>query len=138
MTDLVFYEKPGCIGNKQQKAILRKLGISLEVRDILTETWTADRLRPYFAHKTIANWFNDSAPQVKSGEIDIDQLEESEALRLMVEQPILIKRPLMSYQSLNQSGFTTGPVLEALNVKLDEGQNVESCPMTEQPCETVP
>ncbi|MEJ2618834.1 MAG: ArsC/Spx/MgsR family protein [Candidatus Thiodiazotropha sp.] len=138
MTDLVFYEKPGCIGNKQQKAILRKLGIGLEVHDILSEPWTAERLRSFFGTKAIPMWFNDSAPQVKSGEIRIHQLDESEALRLMVEQPILIKRPLMTYQSFNQSGFTPGPVLDALGVNLDGGQNVESCPMSEQPCETVP
>jgi nitrogenase-associated protein len=137
MTDLVFYEKPGCIGNKQQKAILLKLGIRLEVHDILSEPWTAERLRPFFGNKTIPMWFNESAPQVKSGEIDIDQLDESEALSLMVEQPILIKRPLMIYQSLKQSGFTSGPVLDELGVNLDGGNRVESCPMSEQPCETV-
>ncbi|MEW8273652.1 MAG: ArsC/Spx/MgsR family protein [Candidatus Thiodiazotropha taylori] len=138
MTELVFYEKPGCIGNKQQKAILRKLGISLEVRDILSETWTSDSLRPFFGDKAISAWFNESAPRVKSGEIDIDHLNEAEALRLMVEQPILIKRPLMIYQSLKQSGFTIGPVLDYLGVYLNESQRVESCPMQDEPCETVP
>ncbi|MCG8030414.1 MAG: hypothetical protein N0E59_19985 [Candidatus Thiodiazotropha taylori] len=138
MTELVFYEKPGCIGNKQQKAILRKLGISLEVRDILSETWTSDNLRSFFGDKAISAWFNESAPQVKSGEIDIDHLNEAEALRLMVEQPILIKRPLMIYQSLKQSGFAVGPVLDYLGVYLNESQKVESCPMQDEPCETVP
>ncbi|MBV2090620.1 MAG: hypothetical protein KUF72_07005 [Candidatus Thiodiazotropha sp. (ex Ctena orbiculata)] len=138
MTELVFYEKPGCIGNKQQKVILRKLGISLEVRDILSETWTSDSLRSFFGDKAISAWFNESAPQVKSGEIDIDHLNEAEALRLMVEQPILIKRPLMIYQSLKQSGFTVGPVLNYLGVYLNESQKVESCPMSDQPCETAP
>ncbi|MCG8018295.1 MAG: nitrogenase-associated protein [Candidatus Thiodiazotropha sp. 'RUGA'] len=138
MTELVFYEKPGCIGNKQQKAILRKLGISLQVRDILSETWTSDSLRSFFGEKAISAWFNESAPQVKSGEIDIDHLNETEALRLMVEQPILIKRPLMICQSLKQSGFTVGPVLDYLGVYLNESQKIESCPMPDQPCETVP
>lgn len=138
MTDLVFYEKPGCIGNKQQKAILRKLGISLEVRDILSESWTSDSLRSFFGDKAVSAWFNESAPQVKSGEIDTGHLDESEALRLMVKHPILIKRPLMIYQSLKQSGFIGGPVLDYLGVSPNDVQNVESCPMSDQPCETVP
>ena len=62
MTDLVFYEKPGCIGNKQQKAILRRLGVSLEVRDILSENWTAESLRSFFGNKAVPAWFNESAP----------------------------------------------------------------------------
>ncbi|MCG7899699.1 MAG: hypothetical protein JAY85_14755 [Candidatus Thiodiazotropha weberae] len=138
MTDLVFYEKPGCIGNKQQKAILRRLGVSLEVRDILSENWTAESLRSFFGNKAVPAWFNESAPQVKSGEINTDHLNETEALRLMVDQPILIKRPLMIYQSLKQSGFTVGPVLDYLGVNLNDGQKVETCPMSDQPCETVP
>lgn len=138
MTELVFFEKPGCIGNKQQKTILRQLGITLEVRSILSERWTQERLRPFFQDKPVANWFNESAPQVKSGEVDIHQLNETEALDLMIHEPILIKRPLLICNNLMQSGFTPGPVLDFLGVKLDSDKDLQACPMTKQACEIEP
>ncbi|MES9939023.1 MAG: ArsC/Spx/MgsR family protein [Candidatus Thiodiazotropha sp. 6PLUC2] len=141
MTELVFYEKPGCVGNQQQKAILRKLGITLEVRDILSEPWTHESLRPFFENKPVSSWFNDSAPQVKSGEIKIDQLDEIAALELMIGNPILIKRPLMICQSLRQSGFTPGTVLDKLGVTIEGKKDLQSCPMEtteQQVCEAPP
>jgi nitrogenase-associated protein len=136
MTELVFYEKPGCIGNQQQKALLRQLGISLEVRDLLSESWSSESLRPFFANKPVAEWFNDSAPQVKNGEIEIHRLSEEKALSLMVQQPILIRRPLMVCQSLRQSGFTPGPVLDYLGVILDPEKDLQACPSRQHSCET--
>ncbi|MEJ2608645.1 MAG: ArsC/Spx/MgsR family protein [Candidatus Thiodiazotropha sp.] len=135
MTDLVFYEKPGCVGNKQQKALLRRNGIQLEVKDILSEPWTAESLRPFFAEKPVAEWFNTTAPQVKNGEIAIQKLTESEALNLMIHEPILIRRPLLHYQSLKQSGFSAGEVLNKLGIKPEADQDLQSCPMAAQPCE---
>ena len=135
MAELLFYEKPGCVGNQQHKALLRQYGIQFEVRDILRESWTADTLRPFFGDRPVAEWFNDSAPRVKSGEIPIGQLNEDQALAMMIEEPILIRRPLLQFQLLKQSGFTAGAVLDALGVRLDGVGDLQTCPMDEQPCE---
>ncbi len=135
MSDLVFYEKPGCVGNNRQKTILREQGISFEVRNLLTTLWTADSLRAFFADTPVSQWFNDSAPRVKSGDIAIDQLDEVSALRLMVDDPILIRRPLMACDGYKQSGFVPGPVLAHLGIRLDEAQDLQSCPRVTQPCE---
>ncbi|MET0026357.1 MAG: ArsC/Spx/MgsR family protein [Candidatus Thiodiazotropha sp.] len=135
MSELVFFEKPGCIGNNRQKAILREHGISFEVRDLLTTQWTANTLRTFFSDTPVSQWFNDSAPRVKSGEILIDQMDEASALQLMVDDPILIRRPLMACDGLKQSGFVPGPVLDYLGVRLDEEQDLQSCPRVSQPCE---
>lgn len=137
MPELVFYEKPGCIGNGMQKSLLRSQGISFEVRDLLSHPWTAASLRAYFAATPVPEWFNNSAPAVKSGEIAIDSLSEAEALALMLQDPILIRRPLLELGDLKQSGFVAGAVLDALEVDLDPTQNLQDCPMdTGQPvCE---
>ena len=128
MSPLVFYEKPGCVGNRQQKALLTALGHNLEVRDLLSEIWTPKSLRPYFSEKPVTEWFNLSAPQVKSGELQINGLSEDQALALMIEEPFLICRPLLQYESIRPSGFLTGPVLDALGVDLDPQQDLQSCP----------
>ncbi|MET0089868.1 MAG: ArsC/Spx/MgsR family protein [Candidatus Thiodiazotropha sp.] len=135
MSELVFFEKPGCVGNNRQKAILREYGITFEVRDLLTTQWTANTLRTFFSDTPVSQWFNDSAPRVKSGEIPIDQMDEASALLLMVDDPILIRRPLMACDGLKQSGFVPGPVLDHLGIRLDAEQDLQSCPRVSQPCE---
>lgn len=136
MNELVFYEKPGCLGNRQQQALLLSLGHRLEVRDLLSEHWTAERLRPFFSDRPVAEWFNLSAPRIKSGELDIQRLDEPQALALMLEEPLLICRPLLQRGELRQAGFVPGPVLDALGVTLAPGEDLQSCPQdaTEPQC----
>jgi nitrogenase-associated protein len=129
MTELVFYEKPGCVGNLKQQKLLTSQGIDYVVRDLISEPWSAQRLRPYFADKPITQWFNTTAPRIKSGELSIETLDENKALALMVEDPILIRRPLLEYRDLYQSGFEAGAVLTALGVVLNPAENLQDCPM---------
>ena len=117
MTKVVFYEKPGCGGNAKQKALLIAAGHELDVRDLLAEPWTADRLRAYFGAKPVADWFNPSAPRVKSGDIDPAKLGADEALALMVAQPLLIHRPLMEANGKLGSGFGSATDLGLLQTQ---------------------
>ena len=129
MSWLVFYEKPGCIGNRQQKALLASQGVEFVVRDLLSEPWSRDRLRTFFGDLPVAEWFNTSAPAVKSGELNIHDCSDIEALRMMLADPLLIRRPLMQLGEVRQSGFVEGPVLDALGVVLQSNQDLQSCPM---------
>lgn len=133
MTELIFYEKASCIGNLKQQKLLRSQGFDFVVRDLIIEPWSAERLRPYFEDKPVAQWFNTTAPRVKSGELSIDNLNEAEALTLMVEDPILIRRPLLEFGDLRQSGFETGSVLKALGVVLNPAEKLQDCPMQDEP-----
>lgn len=128
---LIFWEKPGCVGNNLQKFLLRKQGIGLQVRNLLTTVWTPDSLRPFFASKPVSEWFNLSAPEIKSGAINSHAVSELEALDLMVSEPILICRPLLKYHDFVQSGFVKGPVLDAVNFNLLVGVDLQSCPKKE-------
>lgn len=129
MTELVFYEKPGCIGNLRQQKLLRSQGFDFVVRDLISESWSVARLRPYFEDKPVAQWFNTTAPRVKSGELPVNELNETEALTLMVDDPILIRRPLLALGELRQSGFEAGTVLTALGVELNPAEKLQDCPM---------
>jgi len=44
MATIIFYEKPGCKTNAQQKNILSQLGHSLVVRDLLSEPWPSKKI----------------------------------------------------------------------------------------------
>ncbi|MEE4465214.1 arsenate reductase family protein, partial [Azotobacter chroococcum] len=55
-TSIVFYEKPGCATNRLQKQLLRSAGLQLEVRNVLSEPWTPERLRPFFGDRPVVEW----------------------------------------------------------------------------------
>jgi len=95
MSRIVFWEKPGCGGNARQKALLQQAGHELEVRDLLREAWTEERLLAFFGELPVAEWFNRSAPQVKNGEVVPERLDRQAALALLLATPLLIRRPLM-------------------------------------------
>jgi nitrogenase-associated protein len=105
MATVIFYEKPGCINNTKQKALLEAAGHQLEVHNLLTEAWTVDRLRLFFGHQAITECFNRTAPAIKSGEVIPEELNAETTLTLMVEQPILIRRPLLQVGDRYCCGF---------------------------------
>lgn len=95
MTTVVFYEKPGCQGNARQKALLTAAGHTVEAKNLKAERWTRDRLLDFLAPLPVAEWFNRSAPAVKSGEIVPEQLSLETALPLLLGNPLLVRRPLL-------------------------------------------
>ncbi|WP_108683060.1 ArsC/Spx/MgsR family protein [Methyloceanibacter sp. wino2] len=105
MAKVIFYEKPGCGGNARQKALLKASGHELEVRDLLSEAWTPETLRPFFGTRPVSSWFNPSAPRIKSGEINPDMIGASKALAMMIEDPLLIRRPLIQVGTRRETGF---------------------------------
>ena len=105
MAKVIFYEKPGCGGNARQKALLIASGHELDVRNLITEPWTASDLRPFFGSKPLPEWFNASSPRVKSGAVRPHELTPDAALAMMVADPLLIRRPLMRVGERRKSGF---------------------------------
>lgn len=105
MTALIFYGKVGCSNNSKQKQVLIEAGFEVIAKNILTEHWQAETLRQFFGDLTLNNWFNPSAPAIKYGEIDIESLDETAAIELMLANPLLIRRPLIQIGSDYIAGF---------------------------------
>jgi len=129
MATVYFYEKPGCVNNTRQKQLLVNAGHQVIARNLLTEAWEPLRLRAFFTGLSVRNWFNYSAPAIKTGEIDPETLNETEALVLMLKDPLLIRRPLMQVGGRLMAGFDQQRVdawigLTAVSVERD----FESCP----------
>jgi nitrogenase-associated protein len=129
MVQVVFYEKPGCINNTRQKKLLHAAGHEVIAKNLLEEPWQAETLRRYFGELPVAEWFNRTAPAVKSGEVDPDAASAQEALALMVAMPLLIRRPLMQVAGECRVGFDMAAVdawigLAGAGVATD----VETCP----------
>lgn len=138
MAEVLFYEKPGCINNTRQKQLLTMAGHRLEVRNLLEEAWTPASLRPYFGTLPVAQWFNCTAPAVKSGDVDPGALTEQQALESMVKMPLLIRRPLIRVGDVFRVGFEVEAVdawigLTAADAEMD----LEACPKDNgQECST--
>ncbi|MDY0050806.1 MAG: ArsC/Spx/MgsR family protein, partial [Halothiobacillaceae bacterium] len=114
MITVVFYEKPGCVTNARQKMLLRAAGLYVTERDLLREPWTLTRLRRFFGERPVREWFNPVAPRVQSGEVLPHRLSAEEALLLMVEDPLLIRRPLIEVGGQRFAGFDPAVLGESL------------------------
>jgi nitrogenase-associated protein len=131
MATVYFYEKPGCINNTRQKKLLAAAGHQIVAKSLLTEAWQPERLRSFFGELSVRDWFNYSAPAIKHGEIEPDKLTEQEALALMVENPLLIRRPLMQADDTLMAGFDQQVVDNWIGLtEIEAASDMESCPRT--------
>ena len=129
MATVLFYEKPGCINNSKQKVLLAAAGHTVQAKSLLTEKWTAERLRAFFGDLPVAQWFNLSSPRVYGGEVSPEALDEKEALRLMLADPLLIRRPLMEVDGQRRVGFDPEVVERWIGLSSRAGgEDLETCP----------
>jgi nitrogenase-associated protein len=105
MAHVIFYENPDCAEHARQKALLMASGHTVEARDLLAEPWSVSSLRPYFAEKSIRDWFNPISPRLKQSDIDLDTITPQAALVAMILDPLLIRAPLMRIGDRCEAGF---------------------------------
>jgi len=132
---VLFYEKPGCGTNARQKRMLEAAGHTVIAISLLAEPWTEARLLSFFGDLLVASWFNPAAPRVKSGEIDPQTIDGAVALTHMLEDHLLIRRPLVEANGQRCAGFDREPVTSLL-AGLKGHEVVEGCSRTETstPC----
>ncbi|MCU0734642.1 MAG: nitrogenase-associated protein [Methylotetracoccus sp.] len=130
MATVFFWAKPGCVNNTRQKNLLRDAGHVVIERNLLTEPWDVVHLRRFFGTLPVAAWFNGRAPAVKQGLIWPEALSEEQALRLMIADPILIRRPLMQVGARYAAGFDPARVDAwiGLGAHQETSQAMETCP----------
>ncbi|MCC5613727.1 nitrogenase-associated protein [Nostoc sp. CHAB 5836] len=138
MAKVIFYSKPGCKGGTKQKVLLTAAGHEVIPYNLLTEPWTVERLRSFFGDRPVAQWFNPSAPKVKSGEVVPEKIDAQSALTLMLEDPLLIRRPLLEIGDRREVGFDVEKIDAWIGLKpVDESlreisenlmkQNLQGC-----------
>lgn len=130
MTHIVFYEKPGCGGNGRQRALLEAAGHTLERRSLLDEPWTRESLLAFLAPLPVTQWFNRAAPRVKSGEVVPEALDAQAALTLLLQEHLLIRRPLMQRSDgARLVGFDTQAVAQfvEMGLSMKASTSMEGC-----------
>lgn len=133
MARITFYEKPGCGNNTRQKVLLAAAGHEVIAYNLLDEAWTSERLLAFFGQHPVADWFNRAAPRVKSGEIIPEQLDAHTALQLMLQDPLLIRRPMIEVEGRKEIGFDQNLIHAWLGLTPVK-QDLETCPKSASPC----
>jgi len=129
MATITFYEKPGCKGNLRQKTLLAAAGHTVQAKSLKTEAWSAERLLQFVGKLPVARWFNPAAPAIKSGQLVPENISFEHALQLLLENPLLIRRPLMEVGEERMVGFDPAAVdawIGLNGVELPAG-NIEAC-----------
>jgi nitrogenase-associated protein len=121
-----FYEKPGCINNTRQKALLESYGHIVNAHSLLSEPWTKSKLRLFFGEMPVKDWFNKAAPRIKGGEVNPMDFNEDTALKAMLADPLLIRRPLIEVEGQFVCGFDNEVITELL-VNADVS-HLQGCP----------
>ncbi len=128
MATILFYEKPGCANNRLQKRWLRASGHTVVEKSLLEEVWTASRLWMYLRDVPYSQWFNKSAPAIKSGTLDPETLQPQEAIDRMLKDPLLIRRPLMRCGDSRMVGFDPNAVHAWVGLHVvDQDRDLEAC-----------
>ena len=134
MAEITFYQKPGCRTNARQKQMLEAAGHAVIARSLLAEPWTAERLRGFFGSTLVPSWFNPAAPRIKSGEIDPAAVDAAAALAIMLDDPLLIRRPLVEANGQRCAGFDREPVTSLLGGSVATDMEACSRPQASTPC----
>jgi nitrogenase-associated protein len=105
MAQIKYFTKPGCLTSAKQVDLLRQSGHEVEISDLLKYPWSPEELILYFGDMPVKLWFNPNSPRVKSGEIEPASYDATDALNLMLEDHLLIRRPLMESGGVRICGF---------------------------------
>lgn len=84
-----------------------------------------------FYEKPVHSCINPAAPAIKKSTIIPEQLSEDDILKRMIEQPILIKRPLLEIAGVGFCGFDE-QIVGKIIAPEQTGEDLESCHMKNQ------
>lgn len=124
MATVLFYQKPGCGTNARQVRALEAAGHQVIAKSLLTEPWTAQELRGFFGDTPVTSWFNPAAPRIKSGQVKPAAIDAATAIALMLDDPLLIRRPLIDVAGARCAGFDREPVPSLLG---GERSDLQGC-----------
>lgn len=114
MTDVSLLEKTGSTGNAKPKAPDIATDRQASARDRRPAHASSSRLREFLAGLPVEQWFDPSAPAIRSGEIVPAELDETAALALLRDNPRLICQPLVEAGDVAQADVDAPRIADRL------------------------
>lgn len=128
---MIFYEKTNCQGNHRQKELLRAHGVEFEVRSLLDTKWDKATLEAFFDGLSLEQMINPFATKLKDGSFNPKDYDKDSLIEKMIEEPLLIRRPLIEIGTVKLCGFDIAKLNELLHVKMPVPKNINACLSTD-------
>lgn len=96
--ELMFYTYPSCTSCRKTKAFLQEQQLDVKERHIFRDAPTVDELLTLLAlsEDGVDSLLATRSQAFKQLNVDVDELKLSELLKLMSENPKLLKRPILT------------------------------------------
>jgi len=115
MGDVVVYAKKSCAQCKKALAFLNKKGVSYQLKDIVSEPPPRSLLEKVIKAENIYASLNQRSVTYKENHLGKRRTTKNEAIRLMLKDPNLIKRPLIIKDNRAYQGFEEDSLLDFVN-----------------------
>jgi arsenate reductase-like glutaredoxin family protein len=74
---------------------LSQKGVEIVERDFFQDVFTEEELGALIGNRPVSDYFSFRSPSFRKMGLDKDQLSDNQLLKMMVEEPRLIRRPLI-------------------------------------------
>ena len=86
------------------KAELSQKGFELDERDFFQDGFTEDELRALIGDRSVSGYFSYNSPSFRKMGLDRDELSDGQLLKMMIQEPRLVRRPLIQAEGELQVG----------------------------------
>lgn len=115
---ITVYAKPTCLTCQQAIDFLRMLKAEFEVKDIMTEPPTKEALHDTIDPNKIYLYLNQHAPLYRKMNMRTKLPSKSEAIKLMLKDPNLIKRPVIIKGPYVLFGFDAKELKQLVSLRI--------------------
>lgn len=112
MGEIVLYAKKSCTQCKKAIAFLNRKGVPYQVKDIVHEPPPRSLLEKVIKAENIYASLNQRSTTYKDNHLGKRRTTKNEAIRLMLKDPNLIKRPLIIKDNRAYQGFDEKSLLD--------------------------
>lgn len=112
MAEIVLYAKKSCTQCKKAITFLNKKGIPYQLKDIVHEPPPRSLLEKVIKAENIYASLNQRSTTYRENHLGKRRTTKNEAIRLMLKDPNLIKRPLIIRENKAYQGFEESSLLD--------------------------
>lgn len=114
MKRVTLFTKSGCTTCIKARQFLLRQGVNYTERDIFKHPFSETELRAIVAKRPVKEIFSYRSPSVKALGLDVERMSDEEMIQVMLQEPRLIRRPLLTTPSALVVGFDEEEVLDSL------------------------